>query len=260
MSELYTVTAEEGRLRFLPRTDAALEQAVLDESPLPGCGFVSRLGDPGLLHCVVFRHERKPGGVFVVEDDNGLLFAAVAETNLAYAVALGRLGKMISYARYGADIFAENMLDDDAELFGGDMLALTEGYYRDVAAMAERKPVILGHIDLVTKLNRGNALFDEEAPRYRAAALEALHHADPDKTLLEINTGAISRGYRDTPYPAAFLLREWRAMGGQVILTADAHSPETVIFGYRQAAALARAAGYRESVLLTGRGWEPCAL
>ncbi|MBM6910130.1 PHP domain-containing protein [Oscillibacter valericigenes] len=146
------------------------------------------------------------------------------------------------------------------ELFGGDMLALTEGYYRDVAAMAERKPVILGHIDLVTKLNRGNALFDEEAPRYRAAALEALHHADPDKTLLEINTGAISRGCRDTPYPAAFLLREWRAMGGQVILTADAHSPETVIFGYRQAAALARAAGYRESVLLTGRGWEPCPL
>ena len=97
--------AEEGRLRFLPRTDAALEQAVLDESPLPGCEFVSRLGDPGLLHCVVFRHEQKPGGVFVVEDDNGLLFA--------YAMALGRLGKMISYARYSADIFAENMLDDD---------------------------------------------------------------------------------------------------------------------------------------------------
>lgn len=113
MSELYTVTAEEGRLRFLPRTDAALEQAVLDESPLPGCEFVSRLGDPGLLHCVVFRHEQKPGGVFVVEDDNGLLFAAVAETNLANAMALGRLGKMISYARYSADIFAENMLDDD---------------------------------------------------------------------------------------------------------------------------------------------------
>ena len=49
----------------------------------------------------------------MVEDDNGLLFAAVAETNLAYAMALGRLGKMISYARYSADIFAENMLDDD---------------------------------------------------------------------------------------------------------------------------------------------------
>ena len=46
---------------------------------------------------------------------------------------------------------------------------------------------------LVTKLNRGNALFDEDDPRCRTAALEALHHTDPDATLLEVNTGAISR-------------------------------------------------------------------
>lgn len=161
---------------------------------------------------------------------------------------------------HGIDWDREKLAACRDEMFGGDMRALTEGYYRDVAAMAERSPTILGHIDLVTKLNRGNALFDENAPRYRAAALEALHHADPDRTLLEINTGAVSRGYRDVPYPALFLLREWRSMGGQVILTADAHSPETVIFGYRQAAELARTAGYRESVLLTDRGWEPCPL
>ena len=146
------------------------------------------------------------------------------------------------------------------EMFGGDMLALAEGYYRAVAAMAEKNPPILGHIDLVTKLNRGNTLFNEDDSRCRAAALEALHRADPDATLLEINTGAVSRGYRDAPYPALFLLREWRAMGGQVILTADAHSPEAITFGYAQAADLARAAGYRQSVLLTGRGWEPCPL
>ena len=112
----------------------------------------------------------------------------------------------------------------------------------------------------MTKLNRGNAFFDEDDPRYRRAALEALHHADPDATLLEINTGAVSRGYRDEPYPAMFLLREWRAMGGAVILTADAHSPETVVFGYDRAAELARAAGYRESVLLTRSGRIPCPL
>ena len=77
--------------------------------------------------------------------------------------------------------------------------------------MADRRPAILGHIDLVTKLNRGNALFDEDDPRCRTAALEALHHTDPDATLLEVNTGAISRGYRDTPYPAVFLLRSCTA-------------------------------------------------
>lgn len=82
----------------------------------------------------------------------------------------------------------------------------------------------------------------------------------PDATLLEVNTGAISRGYRDTPYPAVFLLREWRGMGGQIILTADAHSPETVVYGYGQRRSWPRAAGFRECVLLTGRGWKPCPL
>ncbi len=140
------------------------------------------------------------------------------------------------------------------EMFGGDMLALTEAYYRDVAAMADRKPTILGHIDLVTKLNAGNVLFDETAPRYRAAALEALHAADPQATLLEINTGAISRGYRDTPYPAQFLLREWRNLGGRIILTADAHTAAHLLSGYEQAARWAQAAGFDTAVLLTTAG------
>ena len=74
----------------------------------------------------------------------------------------------------------------------------------------------------------------------KRAALEALDALMERDVIFEINTGAISRGYRDTPYPAMFLLREWRGMGGQIILTADAHSPETVVYGYRQAAELAR--------------------
>lgn len=146
------------------------------------------------------------------------------------------------------------------EMFGGDFLALAEGYYADVAAMASRGPTILGHIDLVTKLNRGNRFFDENAPRYRAAALAALRAADPQLTLLEINTGAVSRGYRTAPYPALFLLKEWRAMGGKVILTADAHSVDTVVSGYAQAAELAKAAGFDSSVLLTLAGPVECAL
>ena len=161
---------------------------------------------------------------------------------------------------HGVDWNAERLAACRDQMFSGDALAMAEGYYAAVAAMADRRPTILGHIDLIVKLNRGNAFFDEDAPRCRRAALEALHHADPDATLLEINTGAVSRGCRDEPYPALFLLKAWRAMGGQVILTADAHSPETVIFGYRQAAELARAAGCRECVLLTRRGRMSCPL
>lgn len=146
------------------------------------------------------------------------------------------------------------------ELFGGDALAVAEGYFREVCRVAAMKPTILGHIDLITKLNAGNRFFDEDAARYKAAALEALHAADPKETLLEINTGGVARGYRKTPYPALFLLREWKSMGGRVILTADSHSADTVVYGYTQASELAKAAGFERSVLLTLTGAVECPL
>lgn len=161
---------------------------------------------------------------------------------------------------YCVDWEPESLAACRDEVCGGDFLAVAEWYYRDAAATAQQKPTILGHLDLITKLNRGGVFFDEDAPRYRAAALGALHAADPSKTLLEINTGAVQRGYRDAPYPAPFLLREWRAMGGRIILTSDAHSADALLFGYGMAAEAARAAGYRETTLLTAGGWLPCPL
>ena len=101
---------------------------------------------------------------------------------------------------------------------------------------------------------------DRSSPGYQAIALEALHAADPAETLLEINTGAMSRGYRSIPYPARFLLEEWRAMGGSVILTADAHSAGAIVYGYAQAVEWAQAAGFQRSTLLTRRGREERSL
>lgn len=142
------------------------------------------------------------------------------------------------------------------ESFAGDSLMMAAYYYGEVREMARRRPTILGHMDLITKFNEDGCFLDEADPRYRAAALAALHAADPGETLLEINTGAMSRGVRTDPYPAPFLLREWRAMGGKIILTADAHSAGAIVWGYEQAAKLAREAGYERSVLLTSRGRE----
>ena len=161
---------------------------------------------------------------------------------------------------YAADWGEEHFTACRDELFGGDALAVAEGYFREVCRVAEKKPPILGHLDLITKLNGGSRFFDEDSPRYKAAALEALHAADPAATLLEINTGGVSRGYRTAPYPALFLLREWRRMGGRIILTSDAHSADTVVYGYGQSAALAKAAGFAKSVLLTLGGPVECTL
>ena len=47
-------------------------------------------------------------------------------------------------------------------------------------------------------------------------------------------------------------------MGGRIIFTADAHSDSAIVYGYDQAAELARAAGFAGSSLLRLTGREEC--
>ena len=56
------------------------------------------------------------------------------------------------------------MLEDCCrELFHGDFRGVYRQYYADVAEMAGRRPPVLGHIDLITKLNGDGGLFDEDS-------------------------------------------------------------------------------------------------
>ena len=112
MSEIYTLLAEGSRLRFEPRQDDALNDIPVPGKRSGGYEIVSRMGDPGLLHCAVFRRGEGSGGCFALYDGNGPLFAAVAESNLAFGLGQGFFGKMVSDARYVADIF-ENMDESD---------------------------------------------------------------------------------------------------------------------------------------------------
>lgn len=156
---------------------------------------------------------------------------------------------------HAVDWDLEKLLLCRDRMFHGDIWAMLRGYYAEEARMARRRPPILGHFDLIAKYNGNNALFDEADARYQRAALDALHAADPAATVLEINTGAMARGYRTSPYPALFLLREWRKMGGRVILTADAHGADAIVYGYTAAAELAEQAGFQEHQLLTRAGF-----
>ena len=78
--------------------------------------------------------------------------------------------------------------------------------------------------------------------------------------IFEVNTGAMSRGYRTAPYPAPHLLEALREMGGKITFTADAHSRENLTFAFEQAEAAARAAGFRELWEFDGAGFAPRAL
>ena len=116
--------------------------------------------------------------------------------------------------------------------FGGDAYAACEDYFASVARLGELSPSIIGHFDLIRKHNRGGRLFDESSPRYLAAAYAAIDALLPLGIPFEVNTGGISRGYIDTPYPAEPLLSYILKKGGRVILTGDAHRTENLCYQF----------------------------
>ncbi len=147
------------------------------------------------------------------------------------------------------------------QLYGGDSLALAEEYYALVAGLPQKTGCqIIGHLDLLTKFNEEGSLFDTTAPRYRMAALEAVEQLARRDMIFEINSGAISRGYRTAPYPSSDLLRAVKQAGGRICLSSDSHSVDTILFGLRDSAALAQACGFQEAVVLTAEGFRPVPL
>lgn len=137
----------------------------------------------------------------------------------------------------GEDIPVDNtpeLLKDGIDrLLGGDIYAFCERYYDDVAILAEEiRPDIIGHFDLITKFAEKGFPIDGENPRYVAAYTKAIERIVPLGIPFEINTGAISRGYRTTPYPSLSIMKKISEMGGKFILTSDSHAANTICFEF----------------------------
>ena len=108
--------------------------------------------------------------------------------------------------------------------YGGDVYAFAEDYYALVGRVYEKTHCgIVGHFDLITKFNEGGIRFDTAHTRYRKAAGEALEALLAAPVIFEINTGAIARGYRKTPYPEPWILEELIAHKAPLLLSSDCH-------------------------------------
>ena len=145
------------------------------------------------------------------------------------------------------------------EHFGGGQKA-AQVYYERVASIADIPEAdIVGHFDLLTKYNEKLPLYDTSTAAYRDAAYAAMEKLNNAGKIFEINSGAIFRGYRSEPYPAAELLRHLHTIGGRICISSDAHCTAAMICAFDRCEALARDCGFTELWEFNGNGFEPAA-
>ena len=158
---------------------------------------------------------------------------------------------------YPIDHSPQQQLDCIRDAFGGDILAMAKCYYDMLTEHVIRtKPLFVGHFDVITKFS----LMPEEDDGYRKIATEALKEILKHCPYLEMNTGAISRGWRKTPYPAAYLLDAVKEYGGQILLGADSHHKDNLTFHFDESVQLLKENGFDHICVFNGKDFDQMAI
>ena len=127
----------------------------------------------------------------------------------------------------------DKLIEAADSFFDGDIMRICEIYFDTVGNVIEKTGAdIIGHFDLVSKFNRDDRLFDHNDPRYIKAWQKAADRLLLTGKPFEINTGAISRGYQDRPYPDFDMIDYIRARGGRFLLSSDSHHKDWIAYEF----------------------------
>ena len=161
----------------------------------------------------------------------------------------------------GFDRSAERVAEIIDEYFDGDGMKYAKAYYETVAKLPEYGMFdIIGHFDLITKHSDSVKFFDETSEEYKKMAIEAADALRGKIPIFEVNTGAISRGYRRSPYPTVDIIKEMKKMGFGVCITSDCHNKDFIDIFFEESRELLLSCGYKEKFILTEQGFVPVEL
>lgn len=143
------------------------------------------------------------------------------------------------------------------DIFRGDIKAFVKEYYRQIQNMVTlHAPPIIGHLDLIKKFNTGNNFFDESEDWYMEEIKQALKVIKSKHSIIEINTGGISRGYITDYYPSFPILKECNRLEIPITINSDAHTVETLDFQLGEAELVAKEAGYDKKYVFLNKEWK----
>ena len=162
---------------------------------------------------------------------------------------------------FNMDVGAEQIKKVVSERFGGDGLAFAKCYFEHLSRLPEYgKFDFIGHFDLLTKNIDSVPLFDTESSEYLSYATDAMDALKGKIDLFEVNTGAIARGYRKTPYPMKNILVELNKRGFGAIIASDCHDARYLDLHFDECAELLAECGFKEKYIFTKNGFHAVSL
>lgn len=156
---------------------------------------------------------------------------------------------------------AKEMQDFVDTWFCGDGMAFVREYFSQLMQLPKYgKFDILGHFDLVSKHVETTPMFDYDSDEYVRCGAEAAEELAPHIKLFEVNTGAMARGYRTTPYPSPRLTKVLKDLGYGVVISSDCHDARKLDCGYEQCRQFLASLGFRERFIFDGKEFIPVKL
>ena len=148
----------------------------------------------------------------------------------------------------------ERVKDVIDRFFDGNGLKYAKCYYDTFSLLANTKRIdIVGHADLVTKHSENVEFFNVESGEYKDFAVKAIRKVFERCKVFEVNTGAIARGYRKTPYPAPFIMEELKGLGAKMIISSDCHNKSFLDCEFDKALAYVKNFGFNKIYKFDGK-------
>lgn len=129
---------------------------------------------------------------------------------------------------FAIDALPEDLEDGVEKHFSGDWESFICSYYAAIRDTLSVDFDIVGHPDLIRKFNTKYRFFDESSVFYRAQLEATADAIAASGKLVEVNTGAISRGWMDDAYPSKAFRELLEARGVHFILSSDAHASDAL--------------------------------
>ena len=154
--------------------------------------------------------------------------------------------------------YSKPVFDSLFESYSGDYKKMCKDYYLDLSNMYDWQEVdIIGHLDLITKYNEDESYFQFNDKDYMNIVCDYIDRLLINDKIFEVNTGAIARGYRKTPYPSKNILEYLYAKNARICLNSDCHDKNYLDCAFESSLDLIQSCGFKELQILTNDGFVP---